>query len=232
MTAHNESQSLHIALKEIQHLRAELTKKNAHIGKLESKLAQQQPEAESIDEPVPQPIFNRNWYTPAQSELQKYINPKTSKPLTGQNKILAEFKKAISDCETNESVDHMWKCIIKYVESLTVKTNVKHKKASNIATCLRLLNIPKNNEFECITKKWKSQIEADTVCRVMTVDELAFLKMNDGRYLTTVVLQELCHSIDGTYKRMALSTVAYHGQRFQDWCFIKYGKPEFDSETD
>lgn len=233
MTTHNESQSLHIALNEIQHLRKELTEKNAYINELESKLAQQQPKVESmIDESVLPLLFNGNWYTSAKAELQAYIRPKTGKPLTGQKKILAEFKKAIAECETNESIDDVWKCIIKYVESFTVKTNVKHKKASNIATCIRLLNIPKNNEFECIVKKWKAEIEASAVCRVMSIDELAFLKMNDGRYLTTVVLQELCHSIDDPYKRMALSTVAYHGNRWQDWSGIKYGQSNFDNEND
>jgi len=155
MTTYSESNSIHIVLAELQHLRNELTEKNAYIKELEQQLAQQQqPKVESVDEPkaAPIPLFGGNWYSSAESELKKYINPKTGQPLTGQNKILAEFKRAVSECETNESIDNMWNCIIKYIGTFAVKTNVKHKKASNIATCLRLLNIPKSNEFECIIK--------------------------------------------------------------------------------
>jgi len=227
MTSPN--QSLHIALNEIHHLRTELTAKNELINQLEQRIKELTTTPTTPTKLTEPPIFNGNWVQSAKALLDLYVNPKTDKPLTGQKKILAEFAKAIQGCEQNEYINDVWKCINAYVGSFTQATATKYKKTCNIMTCIRLLNTPANNEFDVIQDTWDAKVKASKICRVMTEDELVFMQMNDGRYVTTAVLQERCDAVTDAYQRMALTTAAFHGNRWQDWCGIKYGKSNFES---
>ena len=230
--------SLYSAMTEIKHLRTELEAKKAIIAQLNSKIAVLESSKGSPVQAVqsaPQALaYTGNWFDMAQTNIAKYVNPKTNRPLADQKKILAEWKRCIAGAETNPDVDGLWQVICTYVENLDCKQNTKCKKMGNIKTITnKILHIPEDHHFQVMYNKLVANDLADKTCKCLAKDELDFLKIaNTGEYCTLPTVREhitKCKIFDEPTVLVAL--LAYHGNRLEDWK-IKYGKQNYVASAD
>ena len=222
--------SLHHAMTEVKYLRIEVEDKKLYIAELEQKIKTlESPNPKPTQTLIKQTTFKGNWNDMASTAIVSYINPKTNKNLCDQQKILAEWKRAIKGNETNENVEELWKCIIAYVE--TVKWNCTKgtlcKKCGNIKTITnRLLHIPNNHDFETMYESLQSRNNAEQTCKTLRGDDLAFLKCEDMSFLTTSTLVENIENIDDSTCKLLMGLYTYHGNRSEDW-MINYGKQNY-----
>jgi hypothetical protein len=51
--------------------------------------------------------FTGNWFEMVQTYIATYVNPRANRPLSDQQKILAECKRCIDGAETNPNIDEL-----------------------------------------------------------------------------------------------------------------------------